>query len=397
MLVIFVHGLTVRQERFEQDLLPMVRKGFEKRLSNPRVVGCYWGDLGLQGFQGLSIPTGREGEMGVGDVTRAEDDELRALLAQDPILELRALKDEQRFQLEPMTIDTSPPEVKSRNAVLFEKRKLIASAVRDDCTQTLLLAAPQAIEDAALLALKRGAEANRQLSAQDLIAPLARCITALINGHARAAYDDDVVFPWMEIETCVEAVLAQQLGGAMAGPPEWLKRVGLTLATPVMGRVRASILRKMATFVGDCLIYLQKRDEIIMRVSAVVAREAAAQPGPIWLVGHSMGGIIAFDYCGRIPGAPIDRLITVGSQVGLFAELDSLEAIKRAAGSAKYEIPARVGSWRNVYDRDDMLSFLAAPVFDGAVDLDLDTGSPFPESHSAYWAREDLYKRVCAP
>ena len=50
---------------------------------------------------------------------------------------------------------------------------------------------------------------------------------------------------------------------------------------------------------------------------------------------------------------------------------------------------ARPGS--NVYDKQDLLGYAAARFFDGkCLDVEVDTGQPFPMSHGAYWDEKGL-------
>jgi hypothetical protein len=107
-----------------------------------------------------------------------------------------------------------------------------------------------------------------------------------------------------------------------------------------------------------------------------------------------LGGIIAFEYCATAK-LDIDLLATVGSQVGWFGELGVLRASTRFTGE-KLALPPKLHSWHNLYDPDDALSFLAAPVFDGVMDIELDTRAPFPVSHSEYWNLPDTYRKLTA-
>jgi hypothetical protein len=49
----------------------------------------------------------------------------------------------------------------------------------------------------------------------------------------------------------------------------------------------------------------------------------------------------------------------------------------------------------NVFDRRDLLAFLAEPVFGERVrDVEVDSRTPFPRSHSAYFANPAMYAVV---
>jgi len=59
-------------------------------------------------------------------------------------------------------------------------------------------------------------------------------------------------------------------------------------------------------------------------------------------------------------------------------------------------LPAHFKSrWLNVYDRRDLLAYAGGEFFgDRCRDLPLDTGTPFPTAHSAYWDKDELYQRL---
>ena len=101
-----------------------------------------------------------------------------------------------------------------------------------------------------------------------------------------------------------------------------------------------------------------------------------------------------FEYCLQAD-RDIELLATVGSQVGFFGELGVLNLTARLP-DGKLFVPARLGKWYNYYDPDDVLSFLAAPVFDRVADIEIDTRAPFPIAHSEYWNLRDTYEKLTA-
>jgi pimeloyl-ACP methyl ester carboxylesterase len=149
------------------------------------------------------------------------------------------------------------------------------------------------------------------------------------------------------------------------------------------------MMESMSLFIGDVLVYMSKRTDIMKKVEAAVASAMQNSNTPLWLVGHSLGGIICFDYCCET-SRDVERLVTVGSQVGLFGELGALN-VTLENNQKKFETPAKVKQWLNVYDPNDMLSFMANPVFTRVTDKEFDTQAPFPVSHSEYWNRSELY------
>jgi hypothetical protein len=93
----------------------------------------------------------------------------------------------------------------------------------------------------------------------------------------------------------------------------------------------------------------------------------------------------------------VDLLLTIGSQVALFEELklfttsdpkvpsDTVRKVKELPGAKK---------WFNVYNRLDVLSFLAAPVFDAAEDFEASTTAGVTDAHGAYFENMVFYQRV---
>src|SRR5947207_3892796 len=93
--------------------------------------------------------------------------------------------------------------------------------------------------------------------------------------------------------------------------------------------VRQRIMKSLAVFIGDILAYFAKRDMILEDLEHKVAETVGTDNNPLWLIGHSLGGIICFDYCCQT-SRTVERLVTVGSQVGLLGELGILKNISGA-------------------------------------------------------------------
>ena len=82
-------------------------------------------------------------------------------------------------------------------------------------------------------------------------------------------------------------------------------------------------------------------DDMRGRVRAALHRH----DGPVVIVAHSLGSVIAFDVLGEpeLSGREV-RLVTIGSPLGLGPVQDHLRAWR---GSRPIEIPSGVASWRN--------------------------------------------------
>ncbi len=95
------------------------------------------------------------------------------------------------------------------------------------------------------------------------------------------------------------------------------------------------------------------RDEIAARVDR-------ARP-PVVLVGHSLGGIACLDLLVQRALPEVELLLTVGSQAPYLYIIDALPCLRYGQG-----LPGHFAHrWINVYDRRDLLSFVAGPVFAG--------------------------------
>lgn len=80
-------------------------------------------------------------------------------------------------------------------------------------------------------------------------------------------------------------------------------------------------------------------------------KKGAETPGPLVVVSHSMGTIVAYDCLRNVDDCPaIDTLITLGSPLGL----DSVQENLKPKGAKRVDYPAKVKrAWINVYDKLD--------------------------------------------
>jgi pimeloyl-ACP methyl ester carboxylesterase len=186
--------------------------------------------------------------------------------------------------------------------------------------------------------------------------------------------------------------MIDELAGYAMGVGDWLKRplVGIAkrVATRKLVKDRGAISDGTSPAAGDILRFLAHGDEITTFVEQAVE---SATP-PVTLVGHSLGGIMCVSLLARrqLPG--VERLVTVGSQSGFFYEIGALPGLPYGT-----ELPDHVPAWLNIYDRRDILSYLAAPLFgERVVDVAVDNGQPFPQSHSAYWTNPAVWREIAA-
>ncbi|MFF4258634.1 hypothetical protein ACFY1L_46370 [Streptomyces sp. NPDC001663] len=118
-----------------------------------------------------------------------------------------------------------------------------------------------------------------------------------------------------------------------------------------------------------------------------------------WLVvvAHSMGGNIVYDLLSHLrPELECDMLVTVGSQVGLIAELGLFPAVLPPEDPVRDRapVPEGVSRWINVFDPNDALSFVIGPVFARGEDFQYSTGRGMWGAHSAYFGLPSFYRRL---
>jgi hypothetical protein len=93
-----------------------------------------------------------------------------------------------------------------------------------------------------------------------------------------------------------------------------------------------------------------------------------------------------------------DLFVTVGSQVGLFAEIGRLadKAGVAAAFAAGPLVPRppKVKRWLNVFDPTDLVSFGTRGVFGGARDFQFETDALPLVSHIAYFNTPRFFGRL---
>lgn len=163
----------------------------------------------------------------------------------------------------------------------------------------------------------------------------------------------------------------------------------------------------LAQFLGDALMFFSRRDQsVLVRneicASIVDAAKVAADKGdPLILIGYSMGGAILHeiltdpDTVASIQaqtGRPlkIDLFLSVGTQIGMFAEL------KQFAPHATGPLAVPVDHYWNVFDYNDTLAFLCAPTVPDAVDMEISTNANVVAAHGVYFESALFFSRLNA-
>ncbi|EPH41307.1 hypothetical protein ABT390_28085 [Streptomyces aurantiacus] len=418
--VLFIHGTGVRAPGYTASL-DTVREGLAAVRPDVTVAGCDWGSA-LGSYlraDGASIPGYRPRK----PVQRpaAEDEERArwALLYLDPDAELALFALIERESAGSFVPGAVSPGAKlwTRAMALAESdgvrrtweavglRELLAESLRGTQASVEFRRACDAARD------DLGAGSLARLTGRSLVA---RALAGLPGGPG------SVPVPGRDamVDAVVDALggeargFASGLARALGASARLMERAGGSRF--VVGR-RDAISERSLGFSGDILSYLV-RGEAVRAYVAEMARELAP---PVVLLGHSLGGIVAFDLlargvrtdragdataAGHAPGAArpdaaavpappvagpsVARLVTVGSQAPLLYELDALPSRPFGTG-----LPAGFPEWINIYDPRDLLSFVGSDVFGPRVrDVEVDNGQPVSAAHGAYWANRHLYE-----
>ncbi|MFE1883493.1 alpha/beta fold hydrolase [Streptomyces diastatochromogenes] len=399
--LLFVHGTGVREPDYG-DALERVREAVAARRPDVRVEPCDWGSaLGSHLRDGGASIPGFVEQDGRGPAAPAPEDEQVArwaLLYADPLAELEL------FALTGTAAEKSAPFVPGGAAQGDELLEALAGLPASDMASAAWTEAGLRLPLARAAADLAGTPALRRAVAADGRTPpvLPRLAARALVAQALHQEGDP---GWVSAGTRDALVdrLTEALGGDARGVSEALA-VGARFAARLFENAlgsrlvvahRTALSGRSVGFFGDIVRYLVRGTA----VRALVAERVRAQPGPVVLLGHSLGGIISFDLLasgvlldgaesgpGARPGQ-VRALVTVGSQAPLLYELDALPS--RPYGSG---LPRGFPHWVNVYDRRDLLSYKASGVFGGRVtDVEVDNRQPVSAAHGAYWSNDGFW------
>ncbi|WP_407836636.1 hypothetical protein ACE1OC_09460 [Streptomyces sp. DSM 116496] len=407
MRFLFVHGTGVRRERHD-TLFALVRDRLTARFPGATVDSCFWGERygATLSADGRSVP----GLGAPGTAPGPDEEEIAewGLLIADPLCELRVLAEAGWDTAAGGHPDDDPdgdafamPGVQSAGDRVLELLAAVRGVPDGGEQAALLLGTGLAAGfPAALEGVSRSAEAARagdravgETQARELAKALARAVTAAALASAGAEAD----CTGAERDRLVELITAR-LGGDARFPgaraAAVLGRLALRVTTqPLLNAWRGSLTVGATPALGDILRYQARGADL----RAFLHERITAEPGPTVLIGHSLGGIALVDLLALaaargepVPG--VELLVTVGSQAPFLYELGALAGVVPGT-----KLPYAFPRWLNVYDRQDVLSYLAEPVFPGdprVSDQEIGSRQPFPACHSAYWKQDSLYARI---
>ncbi|MFL9867275.1 hypothetical protein PQR67_24125 [Paraburkholderia fungorum] len=379
--IVLVHGTGVRMSAYQASLALAERTAKQAGIG-ARFVPCAWGNaLGID-FQGLSLPPDAHTEER--ELEREGEDFARwSWLIADPLCELEKLtiRDPHRaMPAPPPGID--PPwlaewkriaayQPSEGMRILFERAGLDMAAWQK---------AWHAVTAADLIA-----RTAFQRSAHELPVAGQALSRAVVAQLLRDLQDRGLPTPSRSLRDRMVIQLNTDWEVLVLAPSDFFVRGLKRLATGVLKRYRDGLTDAIAPFIGDILLYQAHGEEI----RRFIGNEIRNAPAPVTVVAHSLGGVACFDLF-ALPGAPeIERLVTVGSQSPLFHEIGVLASL-----DSRQPLPATFPDWLNVYDRNDMLSYVAKRLFQGVEEFESVSGKPFPDSHSDYFGNDAVWAEI---
>jgi hypothetical protein len=386
LTVLYVHGTGVRKASYEFSAA-RIAEGIRSVAPAAQLESCLWGDeYGARlGLDGASIPE-------FSKIAPAAPDEgqivaLWELLARDPFFELRELTAAGPKGLE-------PPDEKKRKAELSDRLlALDADVALIESLQGRVLSVQWKEAVAALAAsdaLKAALAAAPRVDSMLRLA-VARSLVASL--QQRLADDNMSPIPKVARDALVETCRNRLGGGELGGVTDWFAQkllgFGLRWATAKARRKRDALFSSVSPTAGDVVLYQARGADI----RAFIARRIEECGGEVVVLAHSLGGIACVDLLIERTMPQVKMLVTAGSQAPFMYEIGALCSLPFGQ-PLPVHFPSR---WVNFYDCDDLLSYAASKVFPGrAIDHEIRSGQPFPQSHSAYWDAPDLWAALGA-
>lgn len=383
--VLFLHGTGARKPVLDARMR-RINAGLAKARPGLSAELCYWGAHGAELLaDGTSFYFDAAGNENAGEA--AEPDErdeadLWAQLMSDPLYEIRIR------QFVPPPAGVPGPTIAERMRDLPEAPALAAELAELGLTDAFAAAVP------AITGTREFSAAfdRSTTTAGPTESMLARALVAYCLAAAAASG------AWLASDTrdrLLAAVLSafgvpdQGLEELTDGLKLWAKRTAYWgwAVHPVLRNRRREEVGRLAD-----IVYYQARGA---EIREFVRKEIRNQPGPVVLLAHSLGGIIAFDLLAGPDTDGLDQvklLVTVGSQAPLLYELNAL------ACGLKWPRPlpdSFTPAWVNIYDRRDLLAYAGDTLFHGRCrDVPVGTGTAFPAAHEAYWDTAEVYLQV---
>lgn len=218
---------------------------------------------------------------------------------------------------------------------------------------------------------------------RDWLAGLSR---GLVLARSQPVSDDEVVFPFYA-DHFRQRVREYEANGGR--PPELEIRTTAELgwSDSLRSPVRRTAPQFLSRLLTDVAYYfeLDGMRRAVLNIVEDALRERNPGGGPVVVVGHGLGSVVAYDLLTRLAGDVDVRLfVTAGSPLGYpIVQKNLLGKRTGRPPSVPVRVPARRAAWVNVYDVRDFVSLVhpIARTFDGAAADQVVDEQAFNPSH----------------
>jgi hypothetical protein len=411
MPIIYVHGVSVRDDREWDDLHLLLRKYVAPKIAadpqNVWIKRCYWGDYGAKfrwsGASAPSSPTriklqelldkGADKIRSVKESAKAID--VTPKRKTEPLLRTRDLINKLRnVRLQDMTGDnlsdlcaellSTDSDVEHSSSALTA---IAADETAEDARTRTLLTDCKTLEDELKL-MQQLVRAKYAAVAEQWKDPISR---------------QDLPGIGQKIGLSIEESLAR--GAHSAG----------FAFTRAAVEIRSPMNRFVTLFLGDVLTYIHERGNykapgwipsaFLAALTEARENQLEREEEPLIVMSHSMGGQIVYDaithFLPRLQeysGIRIDFWAATASQIGLFEELklfleSSDEYTIETGIPAPFPDESILGYWWNVWDHNDFISYSCNGIVAGVDDEPYNTGMFMVDAHGGYLVMPSFFRR----
>jgi hypothetical protein len=382
--ILFIHGTGIRRGSYFRTFASIQHALDDYEIAHT-LKPCLWGD-----DLGASPPVHAVPDVTIRapdrTFTRAQEYARWDILYRDPLFELRLLVNRPAAGPRPPVAGTAGralwrrieeyehTEVVRAQIAVFGLEECWAAALKSVITNDPT--ARRAVE--AATEIGEPAQAVARAIVASMLSGAFEAGLPLLDAGRRDALVDQLVDDW---HARVAGVGAFLLG--------FIADMAASVASPLVKRRRGALTGAVNPAAGDILRY-QARGEPIR---AYIRKSIGDLDDDVYLLSHSLGGIASVDLLGSEAVPRVKGLITVGSQASYLHEIGALWGL--VPGTT--ELPSHFPPWLNLYDPYDFLSYVVVPVFPrGVRDVRIESGQPFPHSHSAYWTNAQTWNAIRA-
>jgi hypothetical protein len=425
MPILYIHGVNTRSRDGFFEIEPLLRRLVAPALATDAgdvpIDDYFWGDLGIRlAWGGLSRPRTRLLGQGAEDsqidlVTRTiSADENRASIAKLPASASTHLPSGGLVSSGGGRSSASRPLPHLRNLSATELSDLLCVIIADvfeERAEREPTARQQLARDKAIVLLAADAAAHDERTHVMLAneSPEQQLQIVLARVHQEADRRHETSLAAMGFGDFWSGV-RDRMGEALDRSDDRLAY----FASVLVAEKRPKLTDLVGNFLGDVFIYLKDRDNpastpgkilngLIAALEKCQIAKSERQGEPLVVLTHSMGGQLIWDAVTWLlpkqqstKDVRIDFWCAMASQVGFFEEAKLFAASDSVHGPGK-PVPfpsAHLGTWWNVWDPNDFLSFTAKDICAGVDDGSYDSGSSLIAAHGGYFKRPSFYRQL---